>query len=341
MSEVEKIGSRLVLCERWRLLALAAVVGLASVAAWAGEAVVSPELAMTLEGHLSVVEALAFSPDGTCLASGGGYTDGTVKLWDPATGDLTRTLLRSVGRARIASLVFSPDGKLLAVASSDGTVKLCGPVTGDVKRTLRGHDGGVNGVAFAPDGTRLVSASDADAAVRMWNLADGALLYTKPVRWGAKAIAWSPDGALLAGVSRYGRVPLWNASKGLLRRYASGGKGQVTLAFSPDSTLLASGGEDQTVKLWNPRTGAVVRTLQPCNAGTPVAFAPSGTLLASASDARAVQLWEPQTGKLLRTLTGHSGRVWSLAFSPDGKLLASGSDDRTVKLWNVAKQAKH
>jgi hypothetical protein len=152
------------------------------------------------------------------------------------------------------------------------------------------------------------------------------------------AIAFSPNGKLLASGSHDETVKLWEASSSTLQRTFKGHLKMVSaVAFSPDGKLLASGSHDKTVKLWDVISGTLQRTLEGhswiVNA---VAFSPDGKLLASGSHDKTVKLWDASLGTLQRTLKGHSGEVKAVAFSPDGKLLASGSIDDIVKLWDAS-----
>jgi WD40 repeat protein len=118
----------------------------------------------TLEGHSTRVCAVAVSPDGRLLTSG--LVDGTIRLWDPATGAVRRTL---EGHSSMACAVaFSPDGSLLASGSSDGTVRLWDPATGAMRHTLEGHSDLVCAVAFSPYG-RLLASGLEDGTIRLWD----------------------------------------------------------------------------------------------------------------------------------------------------------------------------
>jgi hypothetical protein len=273
-------------------------------------------LTRTLIDHTECVSAVAFSPDGTLLATGDGDGGGTARLWDVATGRSVRTL---TGHYRIVSgVAFSPDGALLATGCIDGIARLWDMVTGGPVRTFT--DGMELSVAFSPLLTGALAAS-------LWP--------RRRIRVRARTgILLATGGQAMGGID--GTARLWDPATGEQLRTLTGHIGTVQgVAFSPDGTLLATVGEDETARLWDVATGASVRTLTG-HTGTVhgAAFSPDGTLLATASRDKTVRLWDVATGASVRTLTGHTNTVLVVAFSPDGTLLATAGWDKTVRLWS-------
>jgi WD40 repeat protein len=247
------------------------------------------------------------------------------------------------GKGTANQVIFSPDGRLLAVASSLGIYLYDAETLAEVR--FIETDAWVPSVAFSPDG-RLLASGSGDNTVILWDVETGQAVRTLRghTDW-VSSVAFSPDGRLLASGSGDNTVILWDVETGQAVRTLRGHTKQVrSVAFSPDGRLLASGSGDGTVKLWDVGVATKdfssppeVRTLSGHNGWVlSVAFSPDGRLLASCSNDGTVKLWDVATGQEVRTLSGHNAGVLSVAFSPDGRLLASGSGDGTVKLWDVA-----
>jgi WD40 repeat protein/predicted Zn-dependent protease len=247
-----------------------------------------------------LVPSVAFSPDGQRLA--GACQDGTVRVWNPQTGQRVLTL-RGHTRA-VSSVAFSSDSKRLASASWDKTVKVWDALKGRQLLDLKGHNY-VLSVAFSPDGRRLATAD-------------------------------------LTTTGKPGDVKVWDARTGRELLALKGQTDRVnSLAFSPDGRHLASAALDKTVKVWDARTGQETFTLKGhTDIVMCVAFSPDGKHLASASGDKTVKLWDARTGLEVLSLRGHTDTVVSVAFSPDGECLASASGDQTVKVWDAPRREK-
>ncbi len=296
-------------------------------------AVLASHLQLTLVGHTGAVWNVAYSPDGTRIATSS--QDGTAKVWDAMTGKELLTLRGHTDS--VNGIAYSPDGKYLATASDDGTGKLWDASTGKELLTLSGHKGTVLRVAFSPDGTRVATTSW-DKTAKIWDVSTGKELltllgHTAPVR----GVAFSPDGTRLATISADNTVKVWNTANGkelLTLPTTVPLKGGV--AFSPDGTRLAASNA-LGAKVWDATSG---RELLNFSGHTGevfnIAYSADGTRVATCSTDGTAKVWDAATGTELLTLAGHNSRIDGIAFSPDGTHLATSSEDYTTNVWDIS-----
>jgi WD40 repeat protein/serine/threonine protein kinase len=295
----------------------------------------------------SLVFAVAFSPDGRYLSSGG--LDRTLRLWHRTTGKEIRAFFGHEGFVR--GLAFSPDSQWLLSASDDRSLKLWEVASGRPLATFHGHQSPTKCVAFSPGGQLIVSGGQ-DHAVKLWLATSSPQLTFTGHDGGITGLVFSLDGRrIISGAEdpTRGRLVLWDATTGKRLEPSFEGCPKVNwVALHPDGRHLATACQDGTVRVWDLETGQSVwwrqghRATQAAN----VAYSPDGRWLASTGGNRygypndpsvrgEVKLWEAGTGVEIREFPASKGAAFGVAFSPDGRWLASGGADGMVRIWDT------
>jgi WD40 repeat protein len=282
-------------------------------------------------GHQGSIRALALSPAGRRLATGG--DDGSILVHDVGQEEV-KTL---GGPAPVSCLALSPDGASLAAGYHDSTLVIFDVAT-ESKRTTLACFGLVKSIAFSPDGGTLAAGST-DRSVRLWDASSGRLSATllghsSPVT----ALCFAPDGRTLASGCRIGHVMHWNLATGrcrpLIARPVERGPIQG-LAFSPDGSILASVDTRDGIAVSDIASGRErTRFRRERQTIQSVSFSADGKMLIGTRISGIVQLWDIAASRERIVLHGERGASFSV-FSPDGRFVAAAGDDNVVRVWNL------
>ncbi len=293
------------------------------------------------EGHTHFVPTVAWSPDGSHIASG--CHDYEIHVWDASTGG--NSFIYQGHDDRIWALAWSPNGKHIVSASVDQLVQIWDIDTRKARLSYQ-HGraiwpGQACAVAWSKDG-QYIASGGADHMAYVWRADAGDKICTfKGHSDDVNAIAWSPDGMYLATASDDKTVRIWNVAardSNSILIYSKHTKQVRAVAWSPNDQRIASAGDDRTVHVWNASSGdqgPVLVYRGHARRVCAIAWSTDGSLIASAGNDWTVQIWSATTGERIFTYRGHSEEVRALAWSPDGMYLASASDDRTVHVWQA------
>jgi WD40 repeat protein len=296
-------------------------------------------------GYGEILRSLAFSPDGTVLASAGGNNeDFDIRVWDVNNGQLLHTLQ---GHTSIVwGIAFSPDGALLASASSDRTVKIWDWSTETLLHTFDFRNEIVS-VEFSLDGQTLaVGGVDEwpNAAIWTYSVPSWQPLLKLAEYWNIPDLAYSPDGQLLVGGGTSRNVRVWRTSDGA-EQFVLYHSGQVSsLDISPDGATLAtslceaSDANSQCIRgavwLWDLRSGSLITSLADfTDWGTSVAYSLDGSVVLTGSRDGSLSAYSTANFAPL-LVTNSPGGDGVLAISPDGRFMATTGNGE-IHVWRV------
>lgn len=253
--------------------------------------------------HMSLVESLAYSPDGKTLVSGSFQE---IILWDAEKGTIKQRITGF--NDRVVAIAFSPDGKLIATGggapTEDGEIKL---FTADGKPAAEikgGHSDTVFGVAFSPDG-KLLATGAADKFVKVFEIPSGK--YVKSFEGHTHHVldvGWTPDGKKIVSAGADNFIKVWDYEKGEKARDIQGHQKQVTrlVVFGKTPQFLTASG-DATVRLWNADNGGSMRQFGDSKDFVyAVAVSPDGAIVAAGGEEGIVRLYNGQSGALVKAM---------------------------------------
>jgi len=280
------------------------------------------------KGHDNAVRSLAFIPGTSDLISAG--SDGKILQWNINDPEKKSELIAE-GVGVIEKIQMSPDGKFLAVALNRGGVSLLMP--GDKKSPssiLLGEDENIRTIAIGPDSKTMFTAG-LKPFIESWNLELKNHIRLDDLDSRINSISLSPDGGLLAGGTKDGRLIIWRVKGTTISEevYRTEGKSIQSVAFSPNGAYLACGTIDGNVLLFKGDTFKFITQLTGHTARiTELGFSPDSKTLASSSYDGKVRYWElSNLNNPPIVMEDNSGYVFSLAFSPGGKNIFSSSLD--------------
>ncbi len=347
------------ICLTLTVLALSTTVGVSPVAAQVANGLLgasenSPwQLRLTAQiGHAKRdCYTVAISGDGRLVLTGSKDADGTIVVWEAATGRELRRLRQS-GKDAVLSLAITTDGRYAVAGGWDGTVTLWEVATGDVVRRFEGHSSAIHSVAVSANGQRVVTGGSNGTAI-LWDTAtEKAIRRFQGMHPNIDDVALTPDGQyLVTGGGRplagggtpfalqrlaplEGLAVLWDAVTGeALQRFHVNSE-LTSVAVSADGRHVVTGYRD-AARLWEAATGKLVHRFGGHSfAVLSVAITTDGHYIVT-HDGTAPRLWDATTGSELRRFEGHDKQLLSVAITPDGRYLVAGGEEGAAVLWDM------
>ncbi|MFD8098384.1 toll/interleukin-1 receptor domain-containing protein [Nocardia fluminea] len=290
-------------------------------------------------GHTGPVKTVAFTGDGTILASMS--DDNTVRLWRPMIGRPTTlhgaaadAIADDLRKGKNLRPTFSPDGRVLA--TSGRPARLWDTATGQLQVAIRfNHPGDIRAELFSPNSAILATSTGDSDWVQLWDIESRKLLIDIPTgRFGALSLnAFTSDAATIA-TSGQGSIRLWDTKTGALMNEHPAAPYSRAQFSADGATLISIDKGNHEIMFWDSVSGTLRHSLSgQSDIRSIEAISPDGTILAT-SEGRVIGLWQLPSGRS-KLLTGHAGNVFGVAFSRDSTILATGDNEHMVRLWDV------
>jgi WD40 repeat protein len=290
-----------------------------------------PEILQPTDGATKLIQAIAYSPDGSQLAVGG--EGGEITLWNVADHSIVGTLVGHTGT--VSALAWSKDGQRLASVSGDKTAIVWNVSTRKPTQTLP-HAGALYALAWSPD-DKVIATGGFDTVVRLWDADTGQLKAERKGHTASvRSLAFNPNGEELASGGSDFTVRCWSLKEASVKELRSHSRPVRSIAYlSPRA--LASGGDDGKLLVWNISEGEAQATFGPFADGVQsIAASPKGTFLVAGLGNGRIQVLDPVEQQTRAVLTSGSEGAATVAVSPNGRAVAAGGIDRTVRIWSTA-----
>jgi WD40 repeat protein len=303
---------------------------------WQWQTNLQPQI---LTGHQDWAYSLSFSRDGKWLASTGGGSDKSLKIWQ--IQDRKFQLIKTIEKIHEEGsyVSFHPNSRQIATAGSTLRIWDFDRIIAHPKSTIATSDWNnillttinsnqpeYKSISYSPSGDRIALAST-DSKVTVWEPDRALERNISASELAVRRVTYSHDGRYLATAGSDKKIAIWSADGALIRTITGHKDWIYGLSFSPDDRSIASASEDHTIKIWRVKDGSLIRILKHDNFALDVSFSPDSRYLASVGNDEKLKIWDANNGKLFKeiSVTNNDHWVWKVMFSPNGRYLAANT----------------